>query len=234
MIRFENVTKTFNVRGEKLQVIDHLNAVLPTGDSLAILGKNGAGKSTLLQMIAGSIRPTSGRIVSDGTISWTVGFSGSFHRELTAAQNVRFIARIYGVDTEELIDFVQDFADIGKHFFMPLKSYSSGMRARVGFGTSMGIAFDTYLVDEATAVGDVTFKSKSKAVFLDRVKRASAILVSHDLDQVKELCNAAAILDGGHLTYYHDVEEAVDIHTRMLEGKPVPLPGHENGPPPKG
>ena len=221
MIRFDNVSKSFRLRGEKKLVIDHLNATLPTGDSLALLGRNGAGKSTLLQMIAGAIRPDTGRITSDGTISWAVGFTGSFHRELTGAQNVRFIARVYGVDSEELIDFVQDFAEIGKHFYMPVKSYSSGMKARVGFGTSMGIAFDTYLVDEATAVGDASFKAKSKAVFRDRMERSSAILVSHEQAQIRDLCNAAVILEHGHLTYYHDVEEALEIHTAMMEGRLV-------------
>ncbi|WP_238368596.1 ABC transporter ATP-binding protein [Mesobacterium pallidum] len=218
MIRFENVSKSFRVRGVQHLVIDQLNATLPTGDSLALLGRNGAGKSTLMQMISGSVRPDTGRIVSDGTISWTVGFSGSFHRELTAAQNVRFLARVYGVDTEELIDFVRDFADIGDHFFMPVKSYSSGMRARVSFGASMGIPFDTYLVDEATAVGDATFKAKSKAVFDDRMQRSSAILVSHDLGQIREMCNAAAVLEHGHLTYYHDVDEAIEVHKAMMNG----------------
>ena len=106
MIRFENLTKSFLVDGTRKVVIDNLTAELPTGKSLALLGRNGAGKSTLLQMIAGTMVPDSGRIVSDGTISWPVGFAGSFHQDLTGAQNVRFIARIYGVDTDSLIDFV--------------------------------------------------------------------------------------------------------------------------------
>lgn len=218
MIRFEDVSKSFRVRGEKQLVIDRLNATLPTGDSLALLGRNGAGKSTLLEMISGSMRPDTGRIVSDGSISWAVGFQGSFHRELTAAQNVRFIARVYGVDTEELIAFVEDFAEIGDHFHMPIKSYSSGMKARVGFGTSMGIPFDTYLVDEATSVGDAAFKAKSKAVFRDRMERSSAILVSHDQAQIRDLCNAAVVLEHGHLTYYHEVEEALEVHNAMMDG----------------
>jgi len=97
MIRFENLTKSFRVRGEQRIVIDNLTLTLPTGRSLALLGRNGSGKSTLLQMIAGTMRADSGSIFSDGTISWPVGFGGSFHGELTGAQNVRFIARIYGV-----------------------------------------------------------------------------------------------------------------------------------------
>lgn len=139
MIRFENLTKSFRVQGERRVVIDNLNATLPTGRSLALLGRNGAGKSTLLKILAGTMRPDSGQIITDGLISWPVGFGGSFHGDLTGAQNVRFIARIYGVDTDSLLDFVQDFAELGKYFHMPVRSYSSGMRSRLTFGASMGI-----------------------------------------------------------------------------------------------
>ncbi len=216
MIRFENLSKGFWVQGARKIVIDNLNMTLPTGHSLALLGRNGAGKSTLLQMIAGTMRPDSGRIVSDGTISWPVGFAGSFHRELTGAQNIRFIARIYGVDTDSLLAFVEDFAELGKHFHMPVRSYSSGMRSRLTFGASMGIRFDTYLVDEVTAVGDKIFKRKSQAIFTERVKTSSAILVSHSMDQVRAYCNAGIVLENGRLFYFEDLEEAIDLHDRIM------------------
>ncbi|WP_212525619.1 ABC transporter ATP-binding protein [Actibacterium sp. MT2.3-13A] len=216
MIRFENLSKGFWVRGSRKVVIDDLNATLPTGKSLALLGRNGAGKSTLLQMIAGTMRPDSGRIVSDGTISWPVGFSGSFHADLTGAQNVRFIARIYGVDTDSLLAFVEDFAELGKHFHMPVRHYSSGMRSRLTFGASMGIHFDTYLVDEVTAVGDALFKRKSEAVFRERMKSSSAILVSHSMPQIRQFCDAGVVLENGHLQYFDDLEEAIELHLELM------------------
>ncbi len=216
MIRFENLSKGFWVQGVRKIVIDNLNMTLPTGHSLALLGRNGAGKSTLLQMIAGTMRADSGRIVSDGTISWPVGFGGSFHPLLTGAQNIRFIARIYGVDTDSLLAFVEDFSELGKHFHMPVRTYSSGMRSRLTFGASMGIRFDTYLVDEVTAVGDKIFKRKSQAVFNERMKTASAILVSHSMDQLRAFCNAGIVLEGGHLYYFEDLEEAIDLHDRIM------------------
>ena len=157
MIRLENLTKIYRLNGRKTVVADRLNAFFPTGASVGLLGRNGAGKSTLLKMIAGTVSPTSGRVLSDGTISWPVGFAGSFHAELTGAQNVRFVARIYGVDTDELVDYVADFAELGVHYHQPFSSYSSGMRSRLAMGTSMGIHFDTYLVDEVTSVGDADF-----------------------------------------------------------------------------
>lgn len=216
MIRFENVTKSFVLRGHRKVVIDNLTADLPTGRSLALLGRNGAGKSTLLQMIAGTIRPDSGRIVHGGTISWPVGFAGSFHRELTGAQNVRFIARIYGVDSTALVEFVRDFAELGRHFSMPVRTYSSGMKSRLAFGASMGIRFDTYLVDEVTAVGDAAFKRKSRAVFRERMRDSGAILVSHDLGQVREFCDAGILLENGTLRYFEDLDEAIARHRDIL------------------
>lgn len=216
MIRFENLTKSYRVRGMRKVVIDNLNMELPTGHSLALLGRNGAGKSTLLQIIAGTLRPDSGRVVSNGSISWPVGFGGSFHPDLTGAQNVRFVARIYGVDTDALVDFVEDFAEIGKHFHMPVRSYSSGMKSRLAFGTSMGIQFDTYLVDEVTAVGDAAFRKKSQEVFGERMKVSSAILVSHDMGQVREICDTGIVLAEGSLRYFDNIEEAVEAHLEIV------------------
>ena len=217
MIRFENLSKGFWVGGERKVVIDNLNATLPTGASLALMGRNGAGKSTLLQMIAGTLRPDGGRIVSDGTISWPVGFGGSFHKDMTGSQNVRFIARIYGVDTDELAAFVEDFAELGKHFYEQVRFYSSGMKSRLAFGTSMGIKFDTYLVDEVTAVGDSQFKRKSSAVFRERMKTSSAILVNHSMGQLREFCDAGVVLEKGKLWYFDDLEEGIAFHQGLME-----------------
>ena len=116
MIIFEDLSKGFWVRGEWFPVLDNLNLVLPTGKSLALLGGNGAGKSTLLKIIAGTMPPTTGRVILGGSVSWPVGFAGSFHRDLTGAQNTKFLARVYGVDTQTLTDFVEDFAELESTF----------------------------------------------------------------------------------------------------------------------
>ncbi|MEL6914398.1 MAG: ABC transporter ATP-binding protein [Pseudomonadota bacterium] len=212
MIRFENLTKSFWVRGKRQVVIDDLNLTLPSGKSLALLGRNGAGKSTLLSIIAGILPTDRGRIVSDGTISWPVGFGGSFHPDMTGAQNTRFVGRVYGVDTHALETFVQQFADIGAHFHMPVRTYSAGMKGRLGFGLSMGIRFDTYLVDEVTAVGDASFSAKSRAIFRERMSHSSAIMVSHQMNSVRDFCDAGLVLDGGRLHYFDDLEEAIAHH----------------------
>jgi capsular polysaccharide transport system ATP-binding protein len=221
MIRFENLTKSFMVKGQRKVVIDNLNFTLPSNRSLALLGRNGAGKSTLLQLISGTMRPDSGKIVSDGSISWPIGLAKAFHRDLTGAQNVRFIARVYGVDSQSLLAFVRNFAELGPHFQMPVRSYSSGMRSRLVFGAAMGIRFDTYLIDEVTAVGDAAFKRKSRAVFCERVKQASAVMVSHNMRELREFCDAALILEDGHLTYFDDVRDAIKAHKNNM--------GHRKG-----
>lgn len=216
MIVLQNLTKTFVMRGERKTVLDNVDAVFPSRTSVGLLGRNGAGKSTLLKMIAGTALPTSGQILTDGRISFPVGFSGSFHPDLTGAQNTRFVARIYGADTDALIDFVRDFAELGVHFHLPFRSYSSGMKSRLAFGVSMGLRFDTYLIDEVTAVGDASFQAKSSAVFMDRMKRAGAVFVSHSIPLMREMCTAGAVLDRGHLTYYEDIEEAIEEHVRVM------------------
>ena len=217
MIEIKNVCKSFHTRGGTKVVANNINAVLPTGVAVALLGRNGAGKSTLMGMIGGTIKPDSGEINITGTVSWPVGFAGGFHRDLSAAQNTRFIARIYGVDTESLLAYVRDFADLGPHFHAPIRSYSTGMKSRLAFGVSVGIPFDTYLVDEVTAVGDANFKQKSRIVFTERMKTAGALVVTHSMAQVRQLCQAGAVLENGALTYYDDIEEAIDHHHRNME-----------------
>jgi len=217
MISFVNLCKSYSLGHSRKVIVDNLTLTLPPGKSLALLGRNGAGKSTLLGMVAGSIQPDSGRILSAGTISWPVGLGGSLHREMTGAQNVRFLARVYGVDTEELEDFVADFAELGSHFHMPVRSYSSGMRSRLAFGASMGIRFDTYLVDEVTAVGDARFRKKSRTVFRDRMAQSGAILVAHDLNALRDYCDAGLILENGRLYVFDDLDEAITVHKRLME-----------------
>ncbi|WP_424973065.1 ABC transporter ATP-binding protein [Dinoroseobacter sp. S76] len=212
MIRFENLTKRFVLHGQSKMVMKDVNLTIPSRTSVALLGRNGAGKSTLLRMIAGTMDITSGRILSTGSISWPVGFAGSFHRDLTGSQNTKFIARVYGVDTDALTDFVEDFAELGKHFRLPLRSYSSGMKSRLAFGVSMGIGFDTYLVDEVTSVGDAAFRSKATKVFNARMAKAGAIVVSHSMPQIRQMCDSAMILEGGQAYYFEDLEEAIALH----------------------
>ncbi len=223
MIRLENVSKDFPLRSGRKQVIRNATAVFPPGRSVALLGRNGAGKSTLLDIIAGTTRPSRGRVITQGRVSYPVGFAGSFHPDLTGAQNARFVARIYGVDTTALLDFVADFAQLGPHFHMPLRTYSAGMKARLSFGVSMGIPFDTYLVDEVTSVGDGAFRRKSIALFDARREHAGAVVVSHSVTMIRRICDMGAVLENGVLRVFDDLDEALALHERNLAGSQLNL-----------
>jgi len=218
MIRFENVSKSFGRGRSEVAIAKGISGTLPPRRTIGLLGRNGAGKSSLLKMIAGTLLPDRGRIRTRGRVSWPIGFAGSFHGDLTGAQNTRFLARVYGVDSDELCDMVQDFTELDTQFFAPVKTYSAGMRARLSFGVSMGIPFDTYLVDEVTSVGDAQFRTKSKELFLDRMEACGGIIVSHSLPLMAEICTHGAVLERGQLTFFNDIEAAIERHLELVHG----------------
>lgn len=220
MIRIENLTKSYRTPQGRHYVFKDLNLELPSGKSVALIGRNGAGKSTLLRMIGGIDRPDSGRIITDKTISWPVGLSGGFQGSLTGRENVKFVARLYAKKEElqDKIEFVEDFAELGKYFDMPIKTYSSGMKSRLGFGLSMAFKFDYYLVDEVTAVGDARFKQKCADLFNSRHKEASFLMVSHSLNSLKEYCDSAIVLSKkDNLIYFDEIDSAL-MHYLREEG----------------
>jgi len=219
MIHLENLCKSYKLRGHRKVVLDNVNQVFPAKVSVGLLGRNGAGKSTLLSIIGGMMDPTSGTVHRAGNISYPVGFAGSFHGDLTGAQNTRFVARIYGVDTDELQDFVADFSELGKQFHQPFRTYSSGMRARLSFGVSMGIPFDCFLIDEVTSVGDGAFRRKSVEMFAERRKTTAAIMVSHSTSLIRDVCDAGAVLEAGQMYYYDDLEAAIEHHEYNMNQK---------------
>lgn len=215
-IRLRNVSKRFRVGRDWKVLMQDVTLDFPQGRSIGLLGRNGAGKSTLLRMIGGSAMPDDGRILRNAAISWPLGFSGGFHGSLTGAQNVRFVARVYGIDTDDLVDKVAAFSELGAFMDMPVSTYSSGMKARLAFGTSVSMEFDVYLIDEITSVGDAAFKRKCKTVFEDKANKADLVMVSHSVSTIRQYCNAGIVLEAGRLTYFDDVEEALEAHKRNM------------------
>ncbi|HDW0680092.1 TPA: ABC transporter ATP-binding protein, partial [Escherichia coli] len=212
MIKIENLTKSYRTPAGRHYVFKNLNIEIPSGKSVAFIGRNGAGKSTLLRMIGGIDRPDSGKIITNKTISWPVGLAGGFQGSLTGRENVKFVARLYAKQEElkEKIEFVEEFAELGKYFDMPIKTYSSGMRSRLGFGLSMAFKFDYYIVDEVTAVGDARFKEKCAQLFKERHKESSFLMVSHSLNSLKEFCDVAIVFkDDNAVGFYEDVHEGI-------------------------
>ncbi|MGK3126528.1 ABC transporter ATP-binding protein [Candidatus Pantoea formicae] len=209
MIKIENLTKSYRTPQGRHYVFKDLNVEIPSGKSVALIGRNGAGKSTLLRMIGGIDRPDSGSITTDKTISWPVGLSGGFQGSLTGRENVKFVARLYAKQEElkEKVAFVEEFAELGKYFDMPIKTYSSGMKSRLGFGLSMAFEFDYYLVDEITAVGDANFKKKCSNIFKEKSQRSNILMVSHSLNSLKEHCDLAI-----YIKRNNEVEVFGDVH----------------------
>lgn len=215
-IRLNGLWKTYRVAGIETVVAAGIDAEFPSGRAVALLGRNGAGKSSLLRMIAGSMAPDAGTVEREGSVSWPVGFAGSFHGDLTGAENARFVARLYGVETAALLDFVAEFAELGPRLHAPFRTYSSGMRARLAFAVSMAVPFDTYLVDEVTSVGDARFRAKSEAMLAERMGTSGAIIVSHALPLVERLCDLGAVLNEGRITLHDSVGEAIAHHRALM------------------
>ncbi|WP_426347033.1 ABC transporter ATP-binding protein [Cronobacter universalis] len=217
MIVIENLTKSYRTPAGRHYVFKDLNLTLPSGKSVALIGRNGAGKSTLLRMIGGTDNPDSGRIVSSATISWPVGLAGGFQGSLTGRENVKFVARLYAPkeDVRQKVAFVETFAELGKYFDMPVKAYSSGMKARLGFGLSMAFKFDYYLVDEVTAVGDASFRKKCETLFEERHREACFLMVSHNLNSLKQYCEAAVFIGrNSQVIFFDNVDQAIDVYVK--------------------
>ena len=215
MIELINLTKSFVTPKGRHYVFKNLNAVLPENKSVALLGKNGAGKSTLLRVIGGIDYADEGEVITNKSISWPLALSGGFQGSLTARQNIRFVARLYVSNEDEVeyvVRFVEEFAEIGKYFDMPMKSYSSGMRGRIGFGLSMAFNFDYYLLDEVGAVGDASFRKKSQALLDELKENSNIIMVSHDLKDLTRNCEVAFLVRDGKAEYFDDIKEAVEVY----------------------
>ncbi len=214
MIELRNVTKSYPTPLGEHVVLDSITVSLEGRENLGILGRNGAGKSTLLRIIGGAELPTYGTVTRSGRVSWPLGFSGGLNGSLSGEENCRFVARIYGAEIDEIIEKTEVFAEVGRHFRLPVRTYSSGMKARLAFGLSMAIDFDIYLVDEVTAVGDKRFQEKCREAFRAREERSSVIIVSHQMSTIRQYCARCAVLESGRLRIFDSLDEAVRVYEK--------------------
>jgi capsular polysaccharide transport system ATP-binding protein len=208
MIALDNIVKCYPTRHGLSTVLNGVNLHVRPSEKVGILGRNGAGKSTLIRLISGAERPTSGRISRGMSVSWPLAFGGAFQGSLTGLDNLRFICRVYGTTTEDKIPFVQEFSELGKYLREPVKTYSSGMRARLAFAISMIVEFDCFLIDEIVSVGDARFHEKCHIELFEKRKDRAMILVSHDPGYIRAHCQHASVLLKGTLTSFDDIEEA--------------------------
>jgi len=180
---------------------------------LALLGRNGQGKSTLIKILGGVLPPSDGTVDWRMSVSWPIGFGGGFQGSLTGIDNVQFLARLYSKPFRDLLDRVDDFAELGAALRQPVKHYSSGMRARLAFGLSLAIEFDSYLIDEVVAVGDARFQKKCEEELFGRRNDRALMMASHDTHLIARHCNRALIIESGKAKMFDDIEEALDIYT---------------------
>lgn len=212
MIKIEGLTKSYKTPHGRKYIFKDVCLELPENKNVALVGRNGAGKSTLLRIIGGIDKPDCGRIITNKKISWPVGLSGGFQGSLSGRDNVKFVARVYAnnENISNIISFVESFSELGRYFDMPINTYSSGMRSRLGFGLSMAFKFDYYLVDEVTAVGDAKFKQKCSELFKSRERDSSLLMVSHSFHSLVEHCDVALFIDRqSKITYFDTVIDAI-------------------------
>jgi capsular polysaccharide transport system ATP-binding protein len=217
MIQLENITKTYSTRQGPHIVLDGVNLQVGKGVKVGIMGRNGSGKSTLIRLISGAELPTSGRVRRGISVSWPLAFSGAFQGSLTGLDNLRFVCRIYGVNYESVVPFVEDFTELGMYLREPVLHYSGGMRARLAFALSMAIEFDCFLIDEIIVVGDSRFHEKCRIELFEKRKDRALILVSHNVSMIKAHCESASVLHDGKLHSFGCVDDAYAFYqTSML------------------
>lgn len=214
MIHLVGISKHFDTDIGRKQVLWETRLTIPTDKRVGVLGRNGAGKTTLLNMIAGVDRPSTGLIVRETRMSWPLGYAGGFHPDLTARENIGFVARLYNVDYEETFRRTEEFAEIGAYVDMPVRTYSAGMKSRLAFGLSLAIEFDCYLIDEVIGAGDRFFRQKSRRIFLEQSKKSGMLLVSHDEATVREYCELGMVMYEGYLVPFDNIDDAIDFYTR--------------------
>jgi capsular polysaccharide transport system ATP-binding protein len=210
-----DLTKVYETAIGPRCVLDGVSFSVAEGEKIAVLGRNGSGKSTLVKLIGGVEAPTSGIIDRGLSLSWPIAFGGGFEVNMSGFDNIRFIARIYNKPVDEVIASVDDFAELGRQLFLPVRTYSSGMRARLAFALMLAIDFECFLIDEVIAVGDRSFQNKSHdALFVKRL-RCAMILVSHDLGTIRSYCNKALVLKNGRGRVFDDVEYAISVYSTL-------------------
>lgn len=214
LLEFLKVSKSYKTRSNKKIILDDVSFKLNRGKNVGILGRNGAGKSTLVRLIGKVQKPDSGLIKHGVRFSWPMGFSGGFNSNLTGEENLKFVAQIYGADYKRVLNFVYDFSELGNDLKNPLRTYSSGMRAKLAFGLSMAIDFECYLIDEVMGVGDAKFQEKSKLFFKERKQSSDLIIISHNMKNIRENCDVIAILSKGKIHMYDNVEEGIKIYQK--------------------
>ncbi|MGB5869036.1 MAG: ATP-binding cassette domain-containing protein [Albidovulum sp.] len=209
MLEFNNVSKSFWTGRQRKVILDRASFRVELGTSMGILAPNGTGKTTVVNMMAGIEPPDEGEIRKSCRVSFPLGFMGGVSGTISARENARFIARLYGLDPDYVEAFSRWLCGLEEYFDMPLSTYSSGMKSRFSFSLLLALEFDIYLIDEGMpSTADVEFNRKAGSILKDRLANSTVIVVSHQASTLERFCRTAAVLRDGQLTIYETLEEA--------------------------
>jgi capsular polysaccharide transport system ATP-binding protein len=213
MLEFKNVSKSFWTGERRKVILDRASFCVELGNSLGILAPNGTGKTTIINMMAGLEKPDEGDVVRRSRISFPLGFMGGIVPKLSAMENARFIARLYGKDPDYLEAFCRWICGLEEYFDMPVGTYSAGMRGRFSFALLLALDFDIYLIDEGMpASTDAEFNRKAGQILHERLKTATVVVVSHQAATLEKFCRSAAVLRHGQLHMFDTLEEAKELY----------------------
>lgn len=219
MLAFENVSKSFWTGTQDKVILDRVSFQVDLGNSLGILAPNGSGKTTLINMMAGLEKPDEGEIRRDCKISFPLGFMGGVVSKISAVENARYIARLYGLDPDYVESFCRWLCNLEEYFDQPLGTYSAGMRARFCFALMLALDFDIYLIDEGMpATTDTEFNRKAGEILQQRLRTTTIIIVSHQAETIQRFARSAAVLSGGQLHMFDTLEEAKQLYDYETDG----------------
>ncbi|WP_071673014.1 ABC transporter ATP-binding protein [Nioella nitratireducens] len=219
MLEFINVSKSFWTGTQRKVILDQASFRVELGQSLGILAPNGTGKTTVINMMAGLEKPDEGKIERSCRISFPLGFMGGVIGKLSATENARYIAQLYGLDPDYVEAFCRWLCDLEEYFDRPLGTYSSGMKARFQFALMLALEFDIYLIDEGMPrTTDAAFNRKAGAILADRLRTATVVIVSHQADTLEKFANRAAVLRDGQFYQFDSLEEAKRLYDYETQG----------------
>jgi len=219
MLTFENVSKSYWTGTQHKVILDDVSFKVEPGNSLGILAPNGTGKTTLINMIAGLEKPDEGEIRRECKISFPLGFMGGVVNKISAMENARYIARLYGLDPDYVESFCRWLCNLEEYFDQPLGTYSAGMRARFSFSLMLALDFDMYLIDEGMpSTTDAEFNRKAGEILQERLRTTTIVIVSHETRIIEKFARSAAVLLGGQLHMFDTLEEAKQLYDYQTDG----------------
>lgn len=219
MLEFQNVSKSFWTGTQRKVILDNVSFRVELGHSLGILAPNGTGKTTLINMMAGLEKPDEGEIRRECNVSFPLGFMGGVVSKISAMENCRYIAKLYGLDPDYVEAYCRWLCNLGEYFDQPLGTYSAGMRSRFSFALMLALDFDIYLIDEGMPGStDVEFNQKAGAILQERLRTTTIIIVSHSPATLEKFARSAAVLVDGQLHMFETLEEAKQLYDYETQG----------------